>query len=182
MERKSPKNDITGFKELQSCTFKDNRGSFNKIFGQQVLGLPEAWGGRTIKQVNISKTEKVGTIRGIHLQKKAHVEAKLVICVRGRVWDVVVDLRSDSSSYGQWRGVELSSAAKNIVLIPEGCGHGFQVLEPESELLYLHSGTWELDAESGVRFDDPKLAIQWPLPPRDLSERDLALPLLKSIT
>ena len=101
-------------------------------------------------------------------------------CVRGRVWDVAVDLRPDSATYSHWHAVELSPERANALLIPEGCAHGFQVLEPGSELLYLHSGNWVAEAETGVRFDDPQLAIPWPLQPRGLSERDLALPLLES--
>ena len=101
-------------------------------------------------------------------------------CLRGRVWDVAVDLRPKSSTYGHWHAVELSPVRANALLIPEGCAHGFQVLEPGSELLYLHSGPWVAEAETGVRFDDPQLAIPWPLPPQGLSERDLALPMLAS--
>ena len=97
----------------------------------------------------------------------------------GLGWDVAVDLRPGSPTWGQWHAVELSPGAANALLIPEGCAHGFQVLEPGSELLYLHSGAWVPEAETGVRFDDPQLAISWPLPPQGLSERDLALPLLE---
>ena len=141
-----------------------------------------SWGDRGIAQVNVSRTETVGTIRGLHLQAPPHSEAKLVRCLRGRVWDVAVDLRPDSATYCHWHAVELSSERANALLIPEGCAHGFQVLEPGSELLYLHSGAWVPEAETGVRFDDPQLAIPWPLTPRGLSERDLALPLLESLT
>ena len=140
-----------------------------------------SWGDRGIAQVNVSRTEAVGTIRGLHLQAEPHSEAKLVRCLRGRVWDVAVDLRHDSASYGQWHAVELSPEQGKALLIPEGCAHGFQVLEPGSELLYLHSGAWVPEAETGVRFDDPQLAISWPLPPLGMSERDLTLPLLKSL-
>ena len=111
-----------------------------------------------------------------------YTEAKLVRCLRGRVWDVVVDLRPDSVAFGCWHAVELYPDASNALLIPEGCAHGFQVLDPCSELLYLHSGDWIPSAETGVRFDDPQLAISWPLPPVGLSDRDLALPLLESFT
>jgi dTDP-4-dehydrorhamnose 3,5-epimerase len=139
------------------------------------------WGVRPIAQVNLSRTEAVGTVRGLHLQAPPHSEAKLVRCLRGRIWDVAVDLRPGSATYGQWHAVELSPSAANALLIPEGCAHGFQVLEPGSELLYLHSGVWVSEAETGVRFDDRRLAIPWPLPPTGLSERDLGLPLLESV-
>ena len=103
-------------------------------------------------------------------------------CLKGKVWDVAVDLRRDSPTYGKWQAVELTPDKGNALLIPEGCGHGFQVLEPGSELLYLHSHAWIPQAESGVRWDDSQLAIAWPLPVSDLSDRDRSLPLLSDIS
>ena len=171
---------IAGVQELVGEPFADHRGAFLNAFRSQESAFALAWGDRPIAQVNISRSEAVGTVRGLHLQAPPHSEAKLVRCLRGRVWDVAVDLRRDSSTYGQWHAVELSPAAANALLIPEGCAHGFQVLEPGSELLYLHSGAWVPGAETGVRFDDPQLAIAWPLPPLGMSERDMTLALLKS--
>ena len=102
-------------------------------------------------------------------------------CLRGRVWDVAVDLRPESLTFGQWHAVELTPAAANALLIPEGCAHGFQVLEPSSELLYLHAGAWVPEAEMGVHCCDPQLAIAWPLAPIGLSARDQRLPPLAAI-
>lgn len=110
-----------------------------------------------------------------------HGEAKLIRCLRGRVWDVAVDLRQASPYYGKWQAVELSADKANAVMIPEGFAHGFQVLEPGSELLYLHSGPWVPEAETGVRWNDPGLAVAWPLPISEMSDRDLSLPLLAQI-
>ena len=152
---------IAGVLELVGKPFSDHRGAFLNAFRAQEPAFAQAWGDRGIAQVNLSRTEGVGA-------------------VRGRVWDVAVDLRPGSASCGQWHALELSPGAANALLIPEGCAHGFQVLEPGSELLYLHSGAWVPEAETGVRFEEPQLAIRWPLPPLGLSERDLALPLLKS--
>lgn len=136
-----------------------------------------SWGDRGIAQVNLSRSEAMGTIRGLHLQAPPHSEAKLVRCLKGRVWDVAVDLRRDSPTYGQWQAIELSPDQGNALLIPEGCAHGFQVLEPSSELLYLHSGEWVPEAETGVCWNDPQLAITWPLPMTQISDRDQRLPL-----
>ena len=172
---------INGVFVFLSQSFADRRGSFHNAFRAQEPAFAKAWGDRGIAQVNISRTEKPGAIRGLHVQVPPHSEAKLISCLRGRVWDVVVDLRPDSATYGHWHAVELSSECVNALLIPEGCAHGFQVLEPDSELLYLHSGAWVPEAETGVRFDDPQLAIPWPLMPQGLSERDLSLPLLESL-
>ena len=90
-----------------------------------------------------------------------------------------MDLRQASSTYGRWHAVELSSEQGNALLIPEGCAHGFQVMEAASELLYLHSGSWVPDAEHGIRWDDATLAIDWPIPVASLSERDQLLPFLE---
>ena len=170
---------IHGVLELLGHPFGDHRGAFLNAFRRQEPAFTEAWGERPILQVNLSQTEAVGTVRGLHLQAAPHSEAKLVRCLRGRVWDVAVDVRPDSATYGLWHAVELSPGAANALLIPEGCAHGFQVLEPASELLYLHSGAWVPEAETGVRCNDPQLAIRWPLPPTGLSGRDLGLPLLE---
>ena len=169
---------IDGFFELRSVPFTDERGMFLNAFRGSDCPFARTWGNRPIYQVNISRSNSVGTVRGIHLQSMPHSEAKLIRCIRGRVWDVVVDLRPYSVTFAHWHAVELSSGAANALIIPEGCAHGFQVLEAFSELLYIHSGVWVPEAETGVRFDDPQLAIPWPLPPHGLSVRDLALPFL----
>ena len=169
---------INGVFELLAQPFADHRGAFLNAFRGQEPAFMGSWGDRGIAQVNLSRTEAVGTIRGLHLQAEPHSEAKLVRCLRGRVWDVAVDLRRDSATYSDWHAVELRPDQGNALLIPEGCAHGFQVLEPGSELLYLHSGAWVPEAETGVRWDDPQLAIDWPLPVTEMSDRDRAFPLL----
>lgn len=169
---------INGVCEFLSEPFADHRGGFLNAYRAQEPAFIASWGDRRIAQVNHSRTEAVGTIRGLHLQAEPHSEAKLVRCLKGRVWDVAVDLRHDSITYGQWHAAELSPDQGNALLIPEGCAHGFQVLEPCSELLYLHSGAWVQEAETGVCWEDPQLAIAWPLPVTDLSDRDRSLPLL----
>ncbi len=172
---------IAGVLELVCQPFSDHRGDFLNAYRAHDRVFAKAWGARSVVQVNLSRTNDVGTLRGLHLQAPPFSEAKLVHCLRGRVWDVAVDLRPGSTTFGMWHAVELFPGAANALLIPEGCAHGFQVLEPSSELLYLHSGAWVPQAETGVRFDDSHLAISWPLPPQGLSERDLALPLFESM-
>lgn len=169
---------IGGVVELVSRPFVDTRGAFLNAFRAQEASFMGSWGDRGIAQVNLSRSEIVGTIRGLHFQAPPHSEAKLVRCLKGRVWDVAVDLRRDSPTYGEWQAIELTPELGNALLVPEGCAHGFQVLESGSELLYLHSGVWVPQAESGVCWDDPQLAVAWPLPPTELSERDLDLPFL----
>lgn len=167
--------------ELVGQPFVDPRGVFLNAFRSQDAAFAHAWGDRTIAQVNLSRSETAGLVRGLHFQAAPHSEAKLVRCLRGRVWDVAVDLRASSPTYANWHAVELSPETANALLIPEGCAHGFQVLEAGSELIYLHSGAWVPEAEAGIRADDPLLAISWPLPLLGLSERDLSLPLLESL-
>ena len=123
----------------------------------------------------------MGTIRGLHLQGPPHSEAKLVRCLKGKVWDVAVDLRRDSATNGHWQAVELTPERCNALFIPEGCAHGFQVLQPGSELLYLHSGAWVPEMETGVRWDDPQLAIAWPLSPSEISDRDLSFLFMSEV-
>ena len=104
---------------------------------------------------------------------------KLVRCLRGRVWDVALDLRQGSPTFLRWHGEELSEKNSRMMVIPEGCAHGFQVLEPDSELLYLHTAPYMRAAEGGVRYDDTAIGITWPLTITDISERDRAHPLVE---
>ena len=146
---------LHGVFELNCSYFKDQRGTFLNAFRIQDSLFREIWGSRNICQVNISMTRDVGTLRGLHMQAYPHTEAKLVRCTSGRVWDVVADLRPRSPTFHQWCAVELSSLTANALFIPEGCAHGYQVLESSSELLYIHSGEWVPMSETGVRYDDP---------------------------
>ena len=161
---------IAGMYEAQSRPFRDHRGQFARLFCTNELAA--AHRDRPIVQINHSLTRSVGAIRGLHFQHPPHAEAKWVRCLAGRVWDVAVDLRRDSATFLGWHAVELDAEAMNAVLIPEGCAHGFQVLAPDSQLLYLHTAPYVPAAEGAVRFDDPRLAIAWPLPVTDVSERD----------
>ena len=104
---------------------------------------------------------------------------KIVRCLKGRVFDVAVDLRKNSSTFLKWYGVELSPQNHRALVIPEGCAHGFQVLDEDSELLYLHTAFYTPNVEGAVRFNDPQINVDWPLTPTDLSTRDLNHPLLK---
>lgn len=172
------KTPIQGVFELCSQPFVDSRGAFINAFRAEEEAFIGSWANRGIAQVNLSRSETVGTIRGLHFQAPPNSEAKLVRCIWGRVWDLAVDLREDSATYGQWHAIELTPESGNALVVPEGCAHGFQVLEPGSELLYLHSGAWVPAVDKGVRWDDPQLAISWPLPPTELSKRDRSLPFL----
>jgi dTDP-4-dehydrorhamnose 3,5-epimerase len=153
-----------------STVFKDDRGAFSRLFCEQ--DLYSVLGGRKIVQINHSRTEVVGAVRGLHFQHAPHAEMKLVRCLKGKVWDVAVDLRPQSPSYKRWYAKELSPQNAQMMVIPEGFAHGFQALEAGSEMLYLHTTLYKPEAEGGVRHDDPQLGITWPLPVTDISGRD----------
>lgn len=179
MDFKKEDTKIQGVFVIRSESKKDDRGSFQNIFRRKEVMYANTWGSREVEQINISRTKNIGCIRGLHLQRKPYEETKLVRCLKGCVWDVAVDLRKKSATFGEYFAVELSEEKENALLIPEGCAHGFQVLESNSELIYLHSAAWVPKLEIGVRFNDPLLSIKWPLEPTDMSEKDLNLPFLK---
>ncbi len=169
---------LAGVCTVTTARHEDARGFFSRLFCADEMA--QVLQGRTIVQVNQTLTRAVGTVRGLHYQRPPHAEMKLIRCLRGRVFDVAVDLRAGSASFGRWHAIELSAAGGEMIVIPEGCAHGFQVLESDTELLYLHTRAYAPDAEAGVHCEDPRLAIAWPLPVEGLSERDHALPRLAS--
>jgi len=120
-----------------------------------------------------------GTIRGMHYQEAPALEAKLVRCTRGIIFDVALDLRAESSTYGQWYGVELSAVNGRMLYIPENCAHGCQTLEDDAEIYYMTSAFYTPSAVRGVRFDDPAFSIRWPLPVTVVSEQDRNWPLVQ---
>ena len=117
-------------------------------------------------------TKQKGTIRGMHFQNPPHAEMKIVRCVKGSIFDVAVDLRKDSPTLLRWHGEILSADNMKALVIPEGCAHGFQSLEDDVELVYISTSPYCKEAEGGIRFDDPKVQIQWPLPVTVISEKD----------
>lgn len=157
-------------KLVKSRPFRDHRGEFVRLYCTETLS--SLLGNTALHQINRSITKTVGSVRGLHFQRPPHAERKLVRCLRGRVFDVAVDLRKTSPTYLKWCGTELIPDEYSMLIIPEGFAHGFQVLDPDSELLYLHTAPYTPEAEGGVAFDDPSIAIQWPLRPTEISARD----------
>ncbi len=139
-------------------------------------------GSRSVVQINHSCTTSPGAIRGMHYQIGDHAEMKLVRCLHGAVYDVAVDNRPASPTYLQHYAIELCANDGKLFVIPEGFAHGFQALLPDTELLYLHTAPYHQPSESGLRFDDPRLDIAWPLPVSDISTRDLQHPLIALTT
>ena len=153
----------------------DERGSFARVWEESEFlskGLNVHW-----PQANASKSLKKGTLRGLHYQIAPHGEAKLVRCTAGKVFDVVIDTRKDSKTFGKWIGTELDPKSRRMVYIPEGCAHGYLALEDASECFYFASGTYHPESERAVRFDDPMFKIEWPKVSKFiLSEKDKAIP------
>lgn len=167
---------LAGLKCITRQRLGDPRGFLARMFCAEELAVA-GWH-KPIAQINLTHTAQRGAIRGMHFQWPPHAEMKLVSCIRGEVWDVAVDLRLNSKTYLHWHAETLSAENGRAFLIPEGFGHGFQTLAMDCEMLYLHSAAYERAAEAGLRHDDPRLNITWPLAPTDCSERDRAQPLL----
>lgn len=153
----------------------DERGFFARTFSAEQFA--ERRLNPHLEQCSISFNERAGTLRGLHFQAPPHAEAKLVRCVGGALYDVILDLRPDSDSYLSWFSVELSAENRRSLYIPEGFAHGFQTLEDSTEIFYAISAAYEPSAARGVRWDDPAFGIVWPdTDDRVISERDRALP------
>ena len=148
----------------------DGRGAFFRTFDENIF--KEAGLNKKFVQHNYSVNYKKGTWRGFHYQKPPGAESKLVRCVRGRIFDIVLDLRKGSETFLQWKGYELSGENKNQLLIPEGCAHGFITLEDQSELMYHHTAFYNPAAEAGIRHDDPRITLKLPAVIEIISDRD----------
>lgn len=166
---------IAGLKVVRPKIFSDNRGYFFEKYNSKTfrgLGIKD-----TFVQDNMSFSERRGTVRGLHLQAPPHAQGKLVSVISGAVFDVAVDVRHDSATYGKWAGIELSASNNLQFWIPPGFLHGFQTLQPKTLVTYKCSGYYNKEGEMGVRFDDPVLSIDWPIKKNIvLSEKDSELP------
>lgn len=167
---------LEGSYEIELAPFKDDRGWFVRTFCKDEfnkIGHSREW-----LQMNHSFTAQKGTIRGMHFQVPPFREIKLVRCVRGKVFDVIVDIRQNSPTFLQWHGVELSSERMNMIYIPEGFAHGFQTLTDNCELVYCHSELYSPGSEGGLLYNDPLPGIVWPMQVSQISERDENHPAL----
>lgn len=165
---------IVGVVRVEAEPHADDRGLFAR------LHCPEEFAAAGIAfapaQTSVSRNPTAGTLRGMHYQAAPHAETKLVRVTRGRVFDVAVDLRTDSPTYRRWTGAELS--AENLVglFIPEGIAHGFLTLEPDSDVVYQIAPAYRPGHDAGVRWNDPAFGIDWPAQPKLISERDASYP------
>ena len=148
----------------------DERGHFARVWCQQELGARGLV--NRIEQINSGFSPKAGTLRGMHYQLPPHAEVKIAQCTRGAVFDVVVDLRQGSPSYGQWAGARLSPTEGSMLYVPEGCAHGYLTLEDDTEIVYMTSATYAPASARGVRHDDAAFGIDWPAAIRVISSAD----------
>jgi dTDP-4-dehydrorhamnose 3,5-epimerase len=167
---------LPGLKLVERKRLGDSRGFLSRLFCAKELSCA-GWR-KPIVQINYTLTAKRGTVRGMHYQRPPYAEMKLVSCLRGRVWDVAVDLRSGSDTILHWHAEELSADNQRALLIPEGFAHGFQALTEDVELLYCHSAAYHDEAQGVVNPRDPKLAIEWPLEIAHISDVDAHQPMI----
>ena len=148
----------------------DGRGYFERLYCIEEfkeLGLQ-----KPISNINRSFTKQKGTIRGLHFQYPPFQEIKIIICLKGSVYDVAVDIRKDSPTFLQWQGEILSEKTEKMIIVPEGFAHGFQTLEDNVEFMYFNTSSYSRENESGLNYGDPLLNISWPFEATEVSEKD----------
>ncbi len=152
----------------------DDRGFFARLFC--VREFSQAGLAPTFVQVNNSLSAKKGTLRGMHYQLPNHAEVKVVRCVRGALWDVILDLRPDSESFGRWFGAELSAENRTMMYVPKGFAHAILTLTDDTEAIYLVDEFYGPTEERGIRWNDPRFSIAWPIEPSEVSPKDASWP------
>ena len=165
---------IPGVHVVELERHEDERGFFARAWSGEELAAAGLNG--ALAQCSLSRNVAVGTLRGMHFQREPHAEAKLVRCIRGAIYDVIVDLRKTSPSYCRWAAFELTGENRLALYVPPGIAHGFQTLADDTELYYQMSEHYAAPSSDGVRWDDPAFGIRWPIPDPLLSEKDRSYP------
>lgn len=170
---------LSGAFLLDPEPIEDQRGFFARVWCTDEFrkrGLDSG-----LAQVSISFNRLRGTVRGMHYQAPPHEETKVIRCTAGAIYDVIIDLRQGSPTFGKWCATELTVENRRLLYVPKGCAHGFQSLEDNTEVQYMISVAYQSEAPRGVRWDDPAFGIQWPLPVQSVAERDLSFPPFPSL-
>jgi dTDP-4-dehydrorhamnose 3,5-epimerase len=162
--------DLPGAYLIDLDKFGDDRGFFARVFCTEEFGTHDLK--TEILQINNSLSATKGTLRGMHYQLAPHAEVKVVRCIKGSLFDAILDLRVESPTFGQWFGAELSAENRRMMYVPEGFAHGFQTLEDDTEAIYFVTEGYAPGSERGVRWNDPEFGIEWPLAPTVLSDKD----------
>jgi dTDP-4-dehydrorhamnose 3,5-epimerase len=169
------KTELEGALIIEIEKINDNRGFFSRSWDTNIFKNEKI--NDKIVQCNISFNNKKGTLRGMHFQKSPHGETKLIRCTKGKIFDVIIDLRPKSKTYKKWMGIELSQNNHKMLYVPKGFAHGFQTLEENSEVFYQMSEFYKSKYSSGVKWDDESFKINWPIIPPIISEKDLSFKL-----
>ncbi len=164
------KTKLQGLYIIEPESFVDDRGRFYRMFCKNELN--KIGHNKEIVQINRSLSTHKGAVRGMHFQYPPKAEIKIITCIKGKVFDIAIDLRKNSPTFLQWYGQILSGKNMMTMYLPERFAHGFQTLEKNSELLYFHSEFYSPEYEGGIRFDDPLIGIEWPIEISNLSEKD----------
>lgn len=166
--------EIADAKIIDIDPLRDERGFFARTWCQRELAA--AGLSTEIAQESISYSRNKATLRGLHFQRAPHGEVKIVRCLHGAIYDVIVDIRPDSPTYLRWQGFELTAANRRALYVPNGCLHGFETLADDTEVAYLISAFYVPAASAGYRYDDSAFGISWPLPVAVINDKDLAWP------
>jgi len=165
---------LSGAFVVDAATHDDARGYFTRLWSAQDLAAHGLQ--MDLAQASLSHNRTAWTLRGMHYQRAPFEEAKLLRCVRGAIYDVLVDIRPRSSSYLRWFGLELTAESGRMLYVPEGVAHGYLTLVDQSDVLYFISAPYSAEHAAGVRWNDPRIGIVWPAEPRVISDRDAAFP------
>ena len=164
--------ELKGAYIIELEKFEDERGFFTRVWDKKIMqdqGLKS-----DLVQMSFSFSKKKGTLRGMHFQKEPFREVKIVKCIQGKIFDVIIDLRIESKTYKKWIGVELSADKQKMIYVPEGFAHGFQTLEENTHVLYQMSNWFSPEHEKGIRWDDKDFNIRWPITDLIISKKDLS--------
>ena len=164
--------ELKGAYIIELEKFEDERGFFTRVWDKKIMqdqGLKS-----DLVQMSFSFSKKKGTLRGMHFQKEPFREVKIVKCIQGKIFDVIIDLRVESKTYKKWIGVELSADKQKMIYVPEGFAHGFQTLEENTHVLYQMSNWFSPEHEKGIRWDDKDFNIRWPITDLIISKKDLS--------
>jgi len=164
--------ELKGAYIIELEKFEDERGFFTRVWDKKIMqdqGLKS-----DLVQMSFSFSKKKGTLRGMHFQKEPFREVKIVKCIQGKIFDVIIDLRVESKTYKKWIGVELSADIQKMIYVPEGFAHGFQTLEENTHVLYQMSNWFSPEHEKGIRWDDKDFNIRWPITDLIISKKDLS--------
>lgn len=170
------KTELEGAYLIELVKIGDDRGYFSRAWCKETFAKQGL--NSNIEQINTSYNAEAGTLRGLHYQAAPNAEVKIVQCIRGSIFDVIVDMRPDSPTYKQWFGLELKENSLKLLYVPEGFAHGYQATSDNSAILYPASTFYAPESEKGVRWDDPSIGIEWPMAPVNLSDKDKQWPLV----